>query len=425
MLSKLEMETLKEIEALARGGDAASQYRLAALLEQSGQREEARAWTRKAADAGHPGALYTLACDLLSMLPADMDIDEAIVLLTRAAQNGGAAAKRQLAVLTALGFGVEQSWDEAVTLLGEAAKAGHPPAMRELALLAESASGRRWAGGRLLGEAARKGDWVALVYAARRPGVLGDAEAAMARASLRQQGVGFVALDPQAEDRMASPAVSIDDLISAAKKIPEPGWRRLSRHERPAIGGISSLLTRDECDYVICTAAPLLTPSLVVDPEKGAADHAQYRTSDGALISLLDLDLMLISIYRRLAMAAEVDWGNCELIGVLRYRPGQEYKPHHDYLPEDEKDYSEVRRAGQRWKTLLVYLNDAYAGGATVFPDLKLDHKGRTGDAFIFENTDGAGGAHPETLHAGAPVTKGEKWLLSLWCREKRFWFWG
>ncbi len=418
------MENLKEIEARARGGDAASQYRLAALLERSGQREAAREWTRKAADAGHPGALYTIACELLAVPPEQMRVDEAVGLLTRARDGGGAAAMRLLAVLTALGLGVKQDWAGAVRLLGDAAETGHPAAMRELALLAESVSGRRWAGAKLLAAAARKGDWVALAYAARRPGLLSDAEAAMARASLRKRGVDFISLDPLTEDRTASPDVTVADLVSAAQAPAAFQGAKETLHETPSLYRIPALLSRDECDYVICASAPLLTPSLVVDPEKGAADHAQYRTSEGALIGLLDLDLMLVSVYRRLAMAAEVEWGNCELVGVLRYRPGQEYKPHRDYLPEDEHDYSEVRRSGQRAKTLLVSLNDAYAGGATVFPELTIEHKGQTGDAFVFENTNGAGAPYPETLHAGAPVSKGEKWLLSLWCRERRFWFW-
>ena len=418
------MENLEEIEALARGGDAASQYRLAALLERAGQRDAAREWTQKAADAGHPGALYTIACELLAARPEEMRVDEAVALLTRARQSGGGAAMRLLAVLTALGLGVKQDWAGAVALLGEAVEAGHPAAMRELALLAESISGRRWAGAKLLAAAARKGDWIALAYAARRPGLMSESEAAMTRASLRKRGVDFISLDPLTEDRTARPDIEIEDLVSAAKASPAEPPKKDILHEAPLLYRIPALLSRDECDYMICASAPLLTASLVVDPEKSAADHAQYRTSDGALIGLLDLDLMLIAIYRRLAAAAEVDWGNCELIGVLRYRAGQEYKPHRDYLPEDENDYSEVRRTGQRARTLLVALNDAYAGGATVFPELKIEHKGRTGDAFVFENTNAAGVPYPETLHAGAPVIKGEKWLLSLWCRERRFWFW-
>ena len=417
------MENLKELEALARGGDADAQYRLAARLDRVGRREEAGGWTRKAADAGHPGALYTLACEMLSVPPDQMQVGEAVRLLKRAADAGGAGALRLLGVLTALGLGVQQDWAGAVKLVCAAADAGHPGAMRELALLAESVSGEIGAGDVMLGEAARKGDWVALCYAVRR-GLLSEGDIAAARTRLRQRGVTFFSLDHETRASAAAPLSDPKALAMLAADERDNNAPPDELYKKPRLFRIQSLLTRDECDYVICASAPLLTPSLVVDPEQGRADHAQYRTSDGALIGLLDLDLVLVSLYRRLAEAAGVEWGHCELIGVLRYRPGQEYKPHHDYLPEDANDYSEVRRSGQRMKTLLISLNDGFEGGATCFPKLKIEYKGETGDAFVFENTDGAGAPYPETLHAGAPVQSGEKWLLSLWCREKRFWFW-
>jgi len=74
------------------------------------------------------------------------------------------------------------------------------------------------------------------------------------------------------------------------------------------------------------------------------------------------------TLYARLAQIAGVPFENCELMGILRYAPGQEYFPHHDYLPEDAADYSEVKRSGQRIRTLLITLNDDYDGGETAFP---------------------------------------------------------
>ncbi len=243
------------------------------------------------------------------------------------------------------------------------------------------------------------------------------------RSRLRGAGVSFIRLD--AMEAAPSQALDVDALAAiASSEISREEFNHHSLHTAPDIYRADGLLSSDECAYLICASAPLLTPSLVVDPAKGKADHAQYRTSDGALISLLDLDLVMVALYARLARAAGVTWGNCELIGVLRYRPGQEYKPHHDYLPEDGNDYSEVKRSGQRARTLLVALNDSYEGGATVFPRLNIEFRGATGDALVFSNTDDKGAPYPQTLHAGAPVMNGEKWLLSLWCRERRFWFW-
>ena len=124
MLSKHEMENLKSLIELAASGDAAAQYRLAAHYDRTGKEAEARQWTEKAAAAGHPGALYTQATQLLSAQPEKMRVDEAVTMLSLAADAGGAAALRQLAVLTALGLGVERSWTSAVAHLARAARLG-------------------------------------------------------------------------------------------------------------------------------------------------------------------------------------------------------------------------------------------------------------------------------------------------------------
>jgi prolyl 4-hydroxylase len=104
------------------------------------------------------------------------------------------------------------------------------------------------------------------------------------------------------------------------------------------------------------------------------------------------------------------EWG--EPLQVLRYRPGQEFKPHRDCTDDV---------ANQRVWTMLVYLNDGYAGGETEFLETGLKVRGGTGDGLLFRNADEAGRPDMRTLHAGLPVTSGEKLLASRWIRQKRF----
>ncbi len=427
MLSKLEMENLKSLTELAAAGDAAAQYRLAAHFDRSGNEEEARRWAEKAAAAGHPGALYTRATQLLSVPPEEMRVGDAVKMLKTAAEAGGAAALRQLAVLTAIGLGVERSWAGAVALLADAARSGHPLAMRELAVLAAIGAGDRATGAAMLRDAARSGDWVAIYLALRRGDVLGADEGKALAAKLRDAGAPLAhrLSDPDGE-RGATQPVTIEEIAAAAAAAQTAGADQAARalNTGPDILHFEKALTPEECDYVICASAPLLTPSRVVNSETSKADHAQYRTSDGAMFGLLDLDLTLIAIYTRLSQYAGVPIENCELMGILRYTPGQEYKPHHDFLPEDAADYSEVKRSGQRIRTLLIALNDDYEGGETLFPKLDVSLRGAPGDAFLFHNTDEREEPFPNTLHAGAPVVSGEKWLLTLWCRARPFWFW-
>jgi hypothetical protein len=79
----------------------------------------------------------------------------------------------------------------------------------------------------------------------------------------------------------------------------------------------------------------------------------------------------------------------------------------------------QVRMHGQRAATLLVYLNDAFEGGETDFPRAGVRYRGQTGDAILFHNVDEKGAVDPQTLHAGLPPTRGEKWLLSKWMRDR------
>ncbi len=419
------MDGLKDLESMAAAGDAAAQYRLAAHYDRLGREDEARRWNEKAAAAGHPGALYTQATELLSASPDEMRVDDAVSALTRAADAGGAPAMRQLGVLMALGLGVKADWQGAAALILKAAQAGYPPAMRELAVIS-AMSPKEADGDALLREAALKGDWIAAYIGLRRGGVFDREEAAALAQKLKAGGAPLShRLEPSGE-KGAPGENDLASLLRSAQAyaamVSDDGETILNIS--PDIVRTENVLTVEECDYLICASAGLLHRSKVVDSSKSAADHAQYRTSEEATFGLLDLDLALIAIYARLAAVAGVPRENCELMGVLRYQPGQEYKSHHDYLPEDAADYSEVKRSGQRARTLLVSLNDDFEGGETIFPRLDLSFAGAPGDALVFHNTDEKGMPYPETLHAGAPVTNGEKWILTLWCRERSFWFW-
>jgi len=111
---------------------------------------------------------------------------------------------------------------------------------------------------------------------------------------------------------------------------------------------------------------------------------------------------------------------NGEGLQVLHYLPGSEYKPHYDYFdPAQAGTAALTRRGGQRVATLIIYLNQPQRGGATTFPDLGLEVLPRGGQAlfFVYDRP------HPSTrtLHGGAPVWEGEKWIATKWLREREF----
>jgi len=113
---------------------------------------------------------------------------------------------------------------------------------------------------------------------------------------------------------------------------------------------------------------------------------------------------------------------NAEHTVLLRYLPGQEYRPHRDYLPPSTPGNTNAPEApGQRVNTVFCYLNDVEEGGETSFPLQQIKIEPYRGRVVFFKNLLPNGQPDSTTLHAGMPVIRGEKWLATLWTRERRF----
>ncbi len=182
-----------------------------------------------------------------------------------------------------------------------------------------------------------------------------------------------------------------------------------------SVARVPRLLTPAECAHIANSAADLLAPAFVVDPRTGRSVPHPIRTSDAAVIGPLREDPVIRAINHRLAEASRTPIGAGEALTVLRYQPGQQFRLHSDILPQTRN---------QRVTTVLVYLNDGFTGGETVFPDHGLTVAPRTGDAVIFTNVDAAGRPAAAARHAGMPVRSGVKWLATRWIRARAFDVW-
>jgi prolyl 4-hydroxylase len=111
-----------------------------------------------------------------------------------------------------------------------------------------------------------------------------------------------------------------------------------------------------------------------------------------------------------------------EGLQVLNYPTGAQSTPHFDYLMQTNAgNRASVARSGQRVATLIVYLNDVPGGGETCFDHLGLSIIPRRGQAVYFEYANRHGHTDPLSLHSGAPVTRGEKWIATKWIRQRPF----
>jgi prolyl 4-hydroxylase len=188
---------------------------------------------------------------------------------------------------------------------------------------------------------------------------------------------------------------------------------------QPRVVVLGNLLSAEECDALIESARPQLARSLTVATKTGGEELNPDRTSSGTFFARGQTP-EVARIEARIARLLNWPVENGEGLQVLHYRPGAEYKPHYDYFDPDEPGTPTIlKRGGQRLATLVMYLSEPARGGGTTFPDAGLEVAPVRGNA-VFFNYDRP---HPSTrtLHGGAPVIEGDKWVATKWLREREF----
>jgi prolyl 4-hydroxylase len=189
------------------------------------------------------------------------------------------------------------------------------------------------------------------------------------------------------------------------------------KHPRVVVFG--DLLADDECEALVAASGRRLARSLTVETKTGGETLNVDRTSDGLFFERGENEL-IARIEQRIATLLRWPVAFGEGLQVLRYGPGAEYKPHYDYFdPAEPGTPTILQRGGQRVATLVMYLQEPEQGGATTFPDVGLEvaPKRGTGVFFSYDRPDPA----TRTLHGGAPVLAGQKWVATKWLREREF----
>ncbi len=297
---------------------------------------------------------------------------------------------------------------EAIVLINQLAAQGEPEALFTLAK-------EKWRGGflaqdmvqarELFGRAAEAGHPAAAIFSTNllASGIAGPGDWPRALKRLREEARP----DPRRRQILS--------LIERMKLTPEgdppalPQGRALS--DAPQVTLFPRLFSAAECDYLVQAVGPTFQPSMVIDQTSGRDIPDPIRTSDGAIIPWLIEDPAIHALNRRIAAASATSVEQGEPLQILRYRPGQQYRNHFDFVPGAEN---------QRMLSALVYLNDGFQGGATHFVRTGLKVKGRKGDAVVFRNLGADRSADLLSEHAGMPVTSGTKFLASRWIRERR-----
>ena len=188
----------------------------------------------------------------------------------------------------------------------------------------------------------------------------------------------------------------------------------------PEIKTFRALLSPEICRWLIRLSGRRLKPALVYDAENRRNYLSRTRTNSIAEFNLVENELLHFLIQQKMSAASGIPMVQMEGTAILNYKPGEEISDHFDFVNPSLPNYDqEIRDNGQRVMTFLIYLNDDYEGGETVFTELDKQFKGNTGDGIYFVNALPDGSSDLRTKHAGRPTTRGEKWIISQFIRNR------
>jgi len=193
----------------------------------------------------------------------------------------------------------------------------------------------------------------------------------------------------------------------------QPGIQRLPRRELTLFIK-RDFLNAEECDGLVERIEANRRPSTLADD----LGYDAFRTSETC--DLENSDPFIAAIDARLAAYSGIDPAYGESLQGQRYAVGQEFKAHTDYFEPDGSDFQRYcGRSGNRTWTLMVYLNEPKAGGATRFTQVDKMIQPERGKLVAWNNRRLDGSPNPATLHHGMKVRSGTKYIITKWYREQ------
>ena len=184
--------------------------------------------------------------------------------------------------------------------------------------------------------------------------------------------------------------------------------------EAAEIWAVGDFLSPVECARMVEIIDAAATPSLAFDVDYSSGFRTSYSANPDPH------DAFVQQVQRRIDDLLGIDPALGEMVQGQRYAPGQQFKPHTDWFHTDTSYWpTEKRRGGQRSLTAMAYLNPVEEGGNTEFPTLGFAFEPTPGALLIWNNADRLGVPNPAVLHAGRPVVRGVKYVITKWYRAR------
>jgi prolyl 4-hydroxylase len=200
-----------------------------------------------------------------------------------------------------------------------------------------------------------------------------------------------------------------------ARLAADPGVYRVD-NDKVELFAVGDFLSLAECHKLCAMIDEVARPSSLHELDYAAG----FRTSYSG--DLDPQDSFVRGISRRIDDLVGLDSVIGEAVQGQRYLPGQQFQPHNDWFYTSEQYWQlEQARGGQRSWTTMAYLNTVDAGGETLFTELGLQIEPKPGVLLVWNNALIDGRPNEATMHAGLPVLRGAKYVITKWYRTRQW----
>lgn len=178
---------------------------------------------------------------------------------------------------------------------------------------------------------------------------------------------------------------------------------------------IPNFLTHEECDNIITESTGQLFPSRVYSESDDVLSTSMRQSNQCWLDDSYNCAKLVSD---KVTNYTKTNKNKQEQLQVVQYTKGGFFNPHYDACDGNSEYCKRMDGSmGPRLYTVLIYLNDDFEGGETVFPKINKIVKPEKGKAVLFKNVDENGVILKDSFHGGVPVKEGEKWIANKWVR--------
>ncbi len=189
----------------------------------------------------------------------------------------------------------------------------------------------------------------------------------------------------------------------------------------PRVSTFPGFTTPEVCEVLIGLAAGRLEPARVYDPVGQKDIVYAHRNNTVANFGVDAVEVIHALVQERMAAACGMPLRHFEAPTELHYSPGEQISNHYDFV--DPEVHEGLRRRDRTQWPAADHVHPVperdYDGGETAFPTLGFSHKGQVGEGIYFVNALPDMQPDLRMLHAGRPTTRGEKWIVTQFIRNR------